>query len=394
LRDVILLKNVLMTQLKDTERTNTMRVFEDSVPSLDLKEPLALHAPPDTFLEFDACGECGGTVEVLHKDSKRLKKLEASLAKGKTLVNNLRSEVAVANEKQRIAERNSIQEASDRQTEKTLLYNEIRKMKSDYDTKAESQTKAQNRMLVLQAEVTDLQKTFKEAVVMRERIASMTVTMGEKEDAIKHLEEGKAHLEHTVAKQEAAAEKLGEENAAHVAEILVLKKDVKEYKEKLDDTEAMLETTRDDLRSERELLGKTKKKLEVVREEKRSVEEVGDQKLAVVVAEKTAAEEQVQSSKNEQARMTREMEAMQELLTQTTLEREQYGMIIEEKNYQLEAGEDVIADFEDDLEVKLTPARSYYLLARITSPLSSLYYFHLTFIVNDLHCDLDTNLRF
>ena len=344
-----------MTQLKDTERTNTLRVFEDSVPSLDLKEPLELHAPRDTFLEFDACGECGGTVEVLHKDSQRLSKLEASLAKGKTLVNNLRSEVAIANEKQKIAERNSMQEASERQTEKTLLYNEIRKMKSSYEAKDESQTKAQNRVLVLQAEVTKLEKTFKEAVLMRERISSMTVTIGEKEESIKHLEEGKEHLEHTVAKQEAAADKLGEENASHVAEILALKKEAKEQKEKLEHAEATLETNREDLRSERELLGKTKKKLEVVRDEKRYIEEVGDQKFALVMAEKNVSEEQVQSGKNEQARMTREMEAMQELLDQTSMEREQYGMIIEEKNCELEAGEDAIADFEDDLEVISTP---------------------------------------
>ena len=80
LRDVVAMKNVIWDKLKDTERFQIIKEYKDSIPSLDLRQPLELYAPYECYLEVLPCSECGGHIEIVHRESSEMERLTKSIA--------------------------------------------------------------------------------------------------------------------------------------------------------------------------------------------------------------------------------------------------------------------------------------------------------------------------
>ncbi|CAN0005329.1 unnamed protein product, partial [Ectocarpus sp. 8 AP-2014] len=44
----------------------------DAIPSLDMRPVLALFSPEDAFLRIESCAGCGGHLEIVSKETKRV----------------------------------------------------------------------------------------------------------------------------------------------------------------------------------------------------------------------------------------------------------------------------------------------------------------------------------
>ena len=47
----------------------------DAIPSLDMRPVLALFSPEDAFLRIESCSACGGHLEIVTKETKRVARL-------------------------------------------------------------------------------------------------------------------------------------------------------------------------------------------------------------------------------------------------------------------------------------------------------------------------------
>lgn len=47
----------------------------DAIPSLDMRPVLALFSPEDAFLRIESCTGCGGHLEIVTKETKRVARL-------------------------------------------------------------------------------------------------------------------------------------------------------------------------------------------------------------------------------------------------------------------------------------------------------------------------------
>lgn len=47
----------------------------DAIPSLDMRPVLALFSPEDAFLHVETCGSCGGHLEIVARETKRVARL-------------------------------------------------------------------------------------------------------------------------------------------------------------------------------------------------------------------------------------------------------------------------------------------------------------------------------
>lgn len=47
----------------------------DAIPSLDMRPVLALFSPEDAFLRIESCAGCGGHLEIVTKETKRVARL-------------------------------------------------------------------------------------------------------------------------------------------------------------------------------------------------------------------------------------------------------------------------------------------------------------------------------
>lgn len=51
----------------------------DALPSLDMRPVLALFSPEDAFLRMDPCGTCGGRLEIVTRETKRVARLTSKI---------------------------------------------------------------------------------------------------------------------------------------------------------------------------------------------------------------------------------------------------------------------------------------------------------------------------
>ncbi|CAN0569285.1 unnamed protein product, partial [Ectocarpus sp. 12 AP-2014] len=93
-RDVVIVKNELMRKSAMTDEycRNTVHMdtcfdaivqeyvaqggpdtdITDAIPSLDMRPVLALFSPEDAFLRIESCAGCGGHLEIVTKETKRV----------------------------------------------------------------------------------------------------------------------------------------------------------------------------------------------------------------------------------------------------------------------------------------------------------------------------------
>eukprot|EP00752_Nemacystus_decipiens_P008313 g7431.t1 len=79
-RDVVMIKNELMRKSAMTDEEYTAQggpgtEITDAIPSLDMRPVLALFSPEDAFLRIESCSGCGGHLEIVTKETKRVARL-------------------------------------------------------------------------------------------------------------------------------------------------------------------------------------------------------------------------------------------------------------------------------------------------------------------------------
>jgi hypothetical protein len=97
LRDVVLLKMVLLEYLAANERDFIIQKWANSVPSLDLRQHLMLYSPKESSLDVIPCEACGGSVEIIHHDSSEIQELSKALSHLDKNKNELRVIIAKKN---------------------------------------------------------------------------------------------------------------------------------------------------------------------------------------------------------------------------------------------------------------------------------------------------------
>ena len=79
LRDVVTIKHIMKDILTAREREQVLKVYDENLPSIDLTQALKLHAPTKCELQVAQCGECGGQLEIVMKDSDEVDMLKKTI---------------------------------------------------------------------------------------------------------------------------------------------------------------------------------------------------------------------------------------------------------------------------------------------------------------------------
>lgn len=94
LRDVVVLKNVLDEILTGTEKEIIVKEITSRLPSLDLRQSLAVHAPKNTEMRVSPCESCGGRVEAILIDSDEVIQLQKLVSQMKERENRFKLKLA------------------------------------------------------------------------------------------------------------------------------------------------------------------------------------------------------------------------------------------------------------------------------------------------------------
>jgi hypothetical protein len=115
LRDVVTMKYILKEMLDDTERREAWKIYEHTLPSIDLKvslnvditiyyvfiflfylyqQPLELHAPEKCAFQVIPCDVCGGKLELVLKGNEEAEGLKKTLKDNKERENRWRVKLA------------------------------------------------------------------------------------------------------------------------------------------------------------------------------------------------------------------------------------------------------------------------------------------------------------
>jgi hypothetical protein len=129
LRDVVILKNLMKELLKGSEREVIMLQYDAMLPSLDMTQALAPHAPAEMTFTVKPCSTCGGHLEVNVNVTEKLKELHHLLDKYKQAEENLRLGIAQASYKYEKLELDKASQNTRHLQEKAVLYDELRKIK-------------------------------------------------------------------------------------------------------------------------------------------------------------------------------------------------------------------------------------------------------------------------
>jgi hypothetical protein len=79
LRDVVTLKQIVTNLLIEKERKEVLQQHLSFLPSVDLSKALSLYAPEDAHLTVHPCEKCGGHLDIMFSDSKRVTELKKVL---------------------------------------------------------------------------------------------------------------------------------------------------------------------------------------------------------------------------------------------------------------------------------------------------------------------------
>jgi hypothetical protein len=94
LRDVVTIKHIMKDVLTSREREQVFRQYDENLPSINLKEALKLHAPVKCELQVAQCGECGGHLEIIMKDSDEVDMLKKTIVDCKDRESRFRIKLA------------------------------------------------------------------------------------------------------------------------------------------------------------------------------------------------------------------------------------------------------------------------------------------------------------
>jgi len=330
LKDVILLKRIMEDVLTDPERKLILSTLLATLPSLDLKEPLELHAPTDTFLEFDPCKECGGTVEILHKDSKRLQKLEDTVLKATKVVSDLRGRLAVAEEKKRQAENREIDLGIQRESEKKLLYEEIRRITIDFEDAKTQRVRADNKANVLTNEKISLELIAQDALRMKSELNDLHFDLKEKKKENDDLNKSNYEFEKQIETLEDNVEGLKFSISEKDKELDGKEKQLAENDSQLAVTMQALEETRAELKSTRATLASARENLATTKEEKRQLVLEQANAQEAIESDKQSLRNKINELTNDNLKCQRDVEAANLACEKARFNGDQVGMLLED----------------------------------------------------------------
>ena len=94
LRDIVAVRNIMNEVITSDERQVVLRTYTQSLPSLDMTQPLALYGPHNCDMDVKPCAECGGYVEIIVKDSEEMERLNKVLITTScTLIKNITNNI-------------------------------------------------------------------------------------------------------------------------------------------------------------------------------------------------------------------------------------------------------------------------------------------------------------
>ncbi len=96
LKDVVTIKHWIHQVLSESEKLEVFRQVEQNLPSVDLTEPLILHAPKDAEFRVKPCESCGGRMDIVINDNALVSKLKSQLAAQRELEESFRLQVATS----------------------------------------------------------------------------------------------------------------------------------------------------------------------------------------------------------------------------------------------------------------------------------------------------------
>ena len=159
LRDVILLKQVMSEMFNDEERKAVMAQYESMIPSLDMRQWFQPRAPESTTFKVRPCDLCGGHLEITINVSDELQELRSLLDHQKKVEEKMRLDYATQSygyEKLQIdkdyQDRNHAQE-------KSVLYAEMKRLKSEIDTNTDSGILHKRQMQQMKSSIAEHEKT-------------------------------------------------------------------------------------------------------------------------------------------------------------------------------------------------------------------------------------------
>ncbi|KAJ1420483.1 hypothetical protein B484DRAFT_130105 [Ochromonadaceae sp. CCMP2298] len=133
LRDVVAIKHILGSLLVTSERQDVLRVYTENLPSLDLTEALRLHGPASCEMRVSKCGECGGQLEIVRKDSDEVEILKQIIVDCKDRESRFRIKLATLDAQIEDVTRYTAEAGKSHAEEKKFLYAEMRKVKLAQD---------------------------------------------------------------------------------------------------------------------------------------------------------------------------------------------------------------------------------------------------------------------
>eukprot|EP01038_Epipyxis_sp_PR26KG_P009105 gene9105-12279_t len=131
LKDVVTLKHVIKEVLVESERESVFSQFDTSIPSLNFKPLMMLHAPTKTELQIKLCEECGGHLELVHKDSDEIEALKKMISDIRQREDRFRVKLATLDAQLENMVRDKAESTKSHIEEKRVLYGEIKKSKED-----------------------------------------------------------------------------------------------------------------------------------------------------------------------------------------------------------------------------------------------------------------------
>jgi len=234
LRDVVTVKHILKDVLTTGERRQVLKMYDENLPSIDLKQALALHAPTKCEMQVSQCGECGGQLEIIMKDSDEVDMLKKTIVDCKDRESRFRIKLATLDAQIENTNRERAEANKSHNEEKKFLYGEMKKVKTEGEkiqksleniNKANKRIQAENatlqgRLNTLSTASQQLEQGSQEIALLRTELDDVTIAL----KSAKHNEKvaiKELHDHHLELK----AEKLKTEEQMETIKTLLLEKD-------------------------------------------------------------------------------------------------------------------------------------------------------------------------
>ncbi len=211
LRDVVTIKKELLAKEENPESysANSSTALVHRVPSLDMRPTLELFAPAECSLRVKPCETCGGQLEIIHRESKRVVALTKSCAELQKIEQEVRLRAArmeiQANKDRRALE----EERSRAKADKEVFMRQISELRTS----------------LAQVDVNSFEK-------MRKALMEMRKEMEGNEGKLSTFNALKSQLDELAERSSTMQQQL-EDNAVQMRELERLKQEAEEEKEAL-----------------------------------------------------------------------------------------------------------------------------------------------------------------